>query len=48
MGYFDLKTLGAAAIKGLETPLPVYEVVGVGRLRTERGKRLGTIRTEHR
>ncbi|MBI3798656.1 MAG: AAA family ATPase [Deltaproteobacteria bacterium] len=33
-GYFDLKALGAAAIKGVEAPLPVYEVIGVGPLRT--------------
>src|SRR5206468_869142 len=33
-GYFDLKALGAAEIKGVETPLHVYEVLGVGALRT--------------
>ena len=33
-GYFALKTLGAAEIKGVEHPLPVYEVTGVGQLRT--------------
>src|SRR5437762_10887831 len=33
-GYFELKALGAATIKGVETPLPVYEVLGAGRLRT--------------
>ncbi|MBI3801459.1 MAG: AAA family ATPase, partial [Deltaproteobacteria bacterium] len=33
-GYFDLKALGAAAIKGVEEPLHVYEVVCVGPLRT--------------
>src|SRR5262249_13852667 len=33
-GYFDLKTLGAAEIKGVEAPLPVYEVLGAGPLRT--------------
>src|SRR4029434_1104140 len=26
-GYFELKALGAAAIKGVEAPLPVYEVL---------------------
>ncbi len=33
-GYFSLKALGAAEIKGVEQPLPVYEVLGVGQLRT--------------
>src|SRR5881397_2754458 len=33
-GYFELKALGAAEIKGVETPLNVYEVMGVGPLRT--------------
>lgn len=33
-GFFDLKALGAAEIKGVENPLPVYEVLGVGSLRT--------------
>lgn len=33
-GYVQLKTLGAATIKGVETPLPVYEVLGVGQYRT--------------
>src|SRR5262249_20176375 len=33
-GYFDLKALGAAQIKGVEAPLTVYEVVGAGPLRT--------------
>ena len=33
-GYFELKTLGAAAIKGVEEPLNVYEVRGAGPLRT--------------
>ena len=33
-GYFALKALGAADIKGVEHPLPVYEVTGVGQLRT--------------
>jgi hypothetical protein len=33
-GYFELKALGAATIKGVETPLPVYEVLGAGPLRT--------------
>src|SRR5207249_7276444 len=33
-GYFELKALGAAAIKGVEAPLTVYEVLGAGPLRT--------------
>jgi class 3 adenylate cyclase/predicted ATPase len=33
-GYFALKALGAAAIKGRAEPLNVYEVVGAGPLRT--------------
>src|SRR5262249_30657868 len=33
-GYFALKALGAAAIKGMADPLPVYEVLGAGPLRT--------------
>jgi hypothetical protein len=33
-GYFELKALGAAEIKGLTEPLPVYEVLGAGPLRT--------------
>ena len=34
-GYFELKALGAADIKGREEPLNVYEVVGAGQLRTK-------------
>ena len=33
-GFFDLKALGAAEIKGVAEPLAVYEVVGIGQLRT--------------
>jgi class 3 adenylate cyclase len=33
-GYFEIKSLGAAEIKGVEEPLTVYEVVGAGPLRT--------------
>ena len=33
-GYFELKALGAAEIKGVEEPLNVYEVLGAGPLRT--------------
>jgi len=34
-GYFALKALGVAEIKGVEEPLPVYEVLGAGPLRTK-------------
>src|SRR5262245_12669308 len=34
-GYFALKALGAAEIKGVEEPLQVYEVLGAGPLRTK-------------
>ncbi|AEI82301.1 adenylate cyclase family protein (plasmid) [Cupriavidus necator N-1] len=33
-GYFDFKALGAAQVKGVPKPLEVYEVTGVGALRT--------------
>lgn len=33
-GYFDLKAIGAAEIKGVDGPLEVYEVLGTGPLRT--------------
>ncbi len=33
-GYFALKPLGEAAIKGMEQPLAVFEVTGVGEART--------------
>ena len=33
-GYFELKALGAADIKGVEEPLHVHEVLGAGPLRT--------------
>jgi class 3 adenylate cyclase/predicted ATPase len=33
-GYFDCKALGAVQIKGLDTPVHVYEVLGVGPLHT--------------
>jgi class 3 adenylate cyclase len=32
-GYFELKALGAATLKGVEEPLHVYEVLGAGPLR---------------
>src|SRR4029450_3844784 len=34
-GYFELKALGAAEIKGVEEPLTVYKVLGAGPLRTK-------------
>ncbi len=34
-GYFAFKAIGAAEIKGVEEPLDVYEVLGVGPLRTK-------------
>jgi class 3 adenylate cyclase/predicted ATPase len=34
-GYFEFKALGRTQIKGVEAPLPVYEVVGAGTLRTK-------------
>ena len=33
-GYFALKSLGPARIKGISEPLEIYEVTGVGTLRT--------------
>ncbi len=33
-GYFDLKPLGAARIKGVSDPINVYEVISIGPLRT--------------
>jgi predicted ATPase/class 3 adenylate cyclase len=33
-GFFAFKALGAAQIKGMSEPVPVYEVAGVGPLRT--------------
>ena len=33
-GYFDLKALGAAEIKGVDEPLNVYDVIRAGLLRT--------------
>jgi len=33
-GFFTFNALGAAQIKGVSAPVPVYEVVGVGPLRT--------------
>src|SRR2546426_11954740 len=33
-GYFAFQALGAAQIKGVSEPVPLYEVVGIGPLRT--------------
>jgi len=33
-GYFDLKPLGPARIKGVSDPINVYEVIGIGPLKT--------------
>src|SRR6516225_6514303 len=33
-GYFAIKSLGPARIKGVSEPLEIYEVTGLGRLRT--------------
>jgi class 3 adenylate cyclase/predicted ATPase len=33
-GYFECKALGAAKVKGVSEPVPIYEVLGVGPLRT--------------
>ncbi|HEV8714255.1 MAG TPA: AAA family ATPase, partial [Candidatus Binatia bacterium] len=33
-GYFEFKSLGAARIKGVSEPINIYEVLGVGPLRT--------------
>lgn len=34
-GYFECKALGETQIKGLSEPMPIYEVLGVGPLRTK-------------
>jgi class 3 adenylate cyclase/predicted ATPase len=34
-GYFEFKALGKTQIKGVEEPLPIYEVLGAGPLRTK-------------
>ena len=34
-GYFECKALGETPIKGVSEPLPLYEVIGVGPLRTK-------------
>jgi class 3 adenylate cyclase/predicted ATPase len=34
-GYFEFKALGETPIKGVSEPLPIYEMLGVGPLRTK-------------
>src|SRR5947207_1163027 len=34
-GYFECKSLGAAQVKGVSEPIKIYEVLGVGPLRTK-------------
>ncbi|MGH7966378.1 MAG: adenylate/guanylate cyclase domain-containing protein, partial [Candidatus Binatia bacterium] len=45
-GYFQCKSLGAAQVKGVSEPLNIYEVVGIGPLRTrlQRAARRGLTR----
>ena len=45
-GYFEFKSLGAARVKGVSEPVHVYEVGGVGPLRTrlQRSARRGLVR----
>jgi class 3 adenylate cyclase/predicted ATPase len=33
-GYFECKALGEAKVKGVTEPIPIYEVLGIGPLRT--------------
>src|SRR5947208_1123063 len=33
-GYFEFRSLGEAQVKGVSEPVPIYEVVGIGPLRT--------------
>jgi class 3 adenylate cyclase/predicted ATPase len=33
-GYFQFKALGETQVKGVDKPLPIYEVLGIGPLRT--------------
>src|SRR5262249_10589398 len=40
-GYFALKSLGPARIKGVAEPVNVYEVVGLGPLRTRLQRAVG-------
>jgi AAA ATPase domain len=41
-GYFQLKALGASRIKGVIEPVPVYEVIGLGPLRTRLQRSAGS------
>src|SRR5713101_7640834 len=45
-GYFELKSLGAAQVKGVSEPVKIYEVLGIGPLRTrmEIAARRGLVR----
>jgi len=42
-GYFELRTLGPMPAKGISEPIDIYEVTGLGRLRShfQRSKRCG-------
>jgi class 3 adenylate cyclase len=40
-GYFQLKALGPARIKGVSEPVEIYEVVGLGPLRTRLQRAVG-------
>jgi class 3 adenylate cyclase/predicted ATPase len=45
-GYFEFKPLGPARVKGVSEPVPIYEVTGIGPLRTrlQRAARRGLVR----
>src|SRR5712691_7233883 len=45
-GYFEFKSLGAAQVKGVSEPVKIYEVLGIGPLRTrmEIAARRGLVR----
>ena len=40
-GYFILKPLGATKVKGISEPVNVYEVIGLGPLRTRLQRAVG-------
>src|SRR5205809_6212697 len=46
MGYFTYTSLGTAQVKGVSEPVPLYQVLGVGPLRTrlEMAARRGLVR----
>ena len=46
-GYFNFRGLGPTAIKGIGEPVEVYEVTGLGTLRTH-FELCGPARTHHR